>query len=462
MRFALPLGLFNLVFVASSIAAPIDDLVIVPLNTPSNCYAGTEGDDAVMFWRENPFPDCSAFTGPSTPCLNRREFANDGPNGQAVSLSAGPYQRASLTGAGDFVTFATYGFNMCFMNSATDATEQCIGRDFLGIDPHTSSFHPDGTLVAITRLDPDDQFRPTNDIFLATPATLAPVEVYEVTDFVTLYRIDTVDFTVSGTHLIIDAQNAATGQWGIYAIPRVAQPFTVVAPTPLVPPVPGLEIRNPQLAQTSDDYIVFDARDTISNVNYVVIANIVTGDTSIVRAIPGAIAATSYPSFTGDDGAVVYSVPDAVTATTASLNIQPLAGDRFTPVGADTEYVNDAYLPVVYRRGAWSGASLGACEVPVDSDGDGVSDGQDNCSNVANADQADADGDGIGTACDADLNNDCIVNVSDLGLFRTVFFTADDEADFNGDGVVNAIDLGLFRTLFFQPPGPSGLADICD
>ena len=38
-----------------------------------------------------------------------------------------------------------------------------------------------------------------------------------------------------------------------------------------------------------------------------------------------------------------------------------------------------------------------------DSDGDGVVDGADNCPNAANADQADADGDGVGDACDPDL-----------------------------------------------------------
>ncbi|MDQ4065544.1 MAG: thrombospondin type 3 repeat-containing protein, partial [Actinomycetota bacterium] len=40
-----------------------------------------------------------------------------------------------------------------------------------------------------------------------------------------------------------------------------------------------------------------------------------------------------------------------------------------------------------------------ACE-PVDSDGDGVIDANDNCPNVANTDQLDSDGDGIGDACD--------------------------------------------------------------
>lgn len=97
----------------------------------------------------------------------------------------------------------------------------------------------------------------------------------------------------------------------------------------------------------------------------------------------------------------------------------------------------------------------------VDTDGDGISDSADNCTLVANADQTDGDADGIGNACDADFNNDCIVNVIDLGILRTVFFTNDAEADLNNDGVVNVIDLGIFRTLFFGVPGPSGLPNAC-
>ncbi|MEL7239693.1 MAG: thrombospondin type 3 repeat-containing protein [Planctomycetota bacterium] len=96
-------------------------------------------------------------------------------------------------------------------------------------------------------------------------------------------------------------------------------------------------------------------------------------------------------------------------------------------------------------------------EVVMDSDGDGVADDQDNCIEAPNADQRDTDGDLYGNACDADLNNDLVVNVIDLGILRTVFFTSDANADFNGDGVVNVTDLGLMRVAFFGPPGPSGL-----
>ncbi len=94
----------------------------------------------------------------------------------------------------------------------------------------------------------------------------------------------------------------------------------------------------------------------------------------------------------------------------------------------------------------------------ADSDADGVSDQLDNCTLDANPDQRDSNDDGYGNVCDADLSNDGIVNVVDLGILRSVFFTDDEDADFNGDGVVNVVDLGVLRQRFFAPPGPSALA----
>ena len=99
-----------------------------------------------------------------------------------------------------------------------------------------------------------------------------------------------------------------------------------------------------------------------------------------------------------------------------------------------------------------------------DSDGDGVPDASDNCINVPNGttipdlggnSQRDSDGDGFGNVCDADLNDDGFVDFLDLGLFKSVFFSADADADLNGNGSVDFLDLGRMKTLFFRQPGPS-------
>jgi hypothetical protein len=93
----------------------------------------------------------------------------------------------------------------------------------------------------------------------------------------------------------------------------------------------------------------------------------------------------------------------------------------------------------------------------VDSDGDGVTDSDDNCTLLANADQRDTNGDGYGNVCDPDLDNDQIVNFADLGLLKSVFFTSDPDADLDGSGSVNFTDVGTLKAFFFLPPGPSGL-----
>ncbi|MDH3588053.1 MAG: hypothetical protein OEQ74_01485, partial [Gammaproteobacteria bacterium] len=81
--------------------------------------------------------------------------------------------------------------------------------------------------------------------------------------------------------------------------------------------------------------------------------------------------------------------------------------------------------------------------IVADSDGDGVADATDNCTDVANADQRDTNGDNIGNLCDPDLDNDagCDVDFADVAIMKSVFLTGDPDADFDGDGLVGFLDL---------------------
>lgn len=108
---------------------------------------------------------------------------------------------------------------------------------------------------------------------------------------------------------------------------------------------------------------------------------------------------------------------------------------------------------------AVSWAAPFATRTPGDIDDDGTLNLSDNCVNLFNLFQRDTDADGIGNMCDPDLNNDCIVNFVDIGLFGSVFSTADPDADFNGDGAVNFIDFSIMTSRFLLAPGPSGRAD---
>jgi hypothetical protein len=71
----------------------------------------------------------------------------------------------------------------------------------------------------------------------------------------------------------------------------------------------------------------------------------------------------------------------------------------------------------------------------------------DNCPQIANANQADTNSNGIGDVCEfarGDLNLDGIVNASDVPLFFNAWgSTGASPADFNFDGVVNAADFSI-------------------
>lgn len=172
---------------------------------------------------------------------------------------------------------------------------------------------------------------------------------------------------------------------------------------------------------------------------------------------PHVIAITGMMDFTpGDAGSGTIYVDNVVLSRPLNPPIPPnpsacielFCGDGVTSAG---EQCDDANL--IDGDGCSSSCQI---ELP-DSDGDGVTDDVDNCTLVANSAQIDSDADGFGNVCDADLNNDGVVNFIDLGIFRSVFFSNDADADFNGDGVVNFIDLAIIRGQFFQTPGPSGL-----
>src|SRR5215475_11883457 len=94
-----------------------------------------------------------------------------------------------------------------------------------------------------------------------------------------------------------------------------------------------------------------------------------------------------------------------------------------------------------------------------DADGDGKSDGFDNCPFVANRDQADRDGDGVGDACD---NCPTIANPDQRDTDGDGKGDACDD-DKDGDGILNTADNcpGIYNPNQLDTDG-DGLGDACD
>lgn len=103
--------------------------------------------------------------------------------------------------------------------------------------------------------------------------------------------------------------------------------------------------------------------------------------------------------------------------------------------------------------------------VIVPDDNDGISNQQDNCIDTPNGplipdiggnSQRDTDGDGYGNACDADFNNNSIVDPTDFTVLKSVLgSTMAPDQDLNGNGIVDPTDFSILKENIGQTPGPS-------
>lgn len=126
------------------------------------------------------------------------------------------------------------------------------------------------------------------------------------------------------------------------------------------------------------------------------------------------------------------------------------------PCGTQVANFATVYFPSVPEVTPTNGVMVMVTGTACDGDDDGVPDSGDNCPTVANADQANADGDSLGNACDHDADNDEMPNAYE-SLYSCLNPLVDDaQEDADEDGATNLQEFRLSTpfSLGFDPCDP--------
>jgi streptogramin lyase len=165
----------------------------------------------------------------------------------------------------------------------------------------------------------------------------------------------------------------------------------------------------------------------------------------------------------------VSGAQSEVAPLLAFTSIQGLALDQ-APSPAPLDSDNDGVLEAVDNCPELANAdqadfdSDGVGDVcDGDFDGDGLLNTADNCRLVPNADQTDTNSDGYGNLCDSDYDNLGVVDGVDFSRFKAAYLSStgdpayDADIDADSDGSIDGQDFSVFKSLYLRAPGPSGL-----
>jgi alpha-tubulin suppressor-like RCC1 family protein len=129
------------------------------------------------------------------------------------------------------------------------------------------------------------------------------------------------------------------------------------------------------------------------------------------------------------------NVPELTFTTTVVDNCPNV--DNPDQLDTDGDSIGDACDPDADNDGIENTADAFPYDASetTDIDQDAVGDNTDNCTNIANTDQLDTDGDSIGNACDSDADNDGIPNDYEIAYGLNPIDASDAQSDSDMDGL---------------------------
>jgi Zn-dependent metalloprotease len=310
---------------------------------PPPSIPAIQGDDATVFL-------CPGPLGFNYYICRKDPYFDDPDEGVYLSTTPVRPTRFSVTKDGSVAMFVSSDNDICMIRTDGMA-EACLGYEGT---VHSAAMNVDGSKFAIIMLTPYGE--PDNTINVLTEDEIITYDLTapstDAMNVNTILYADVLTFTLDSQHLIYDALNILNlsggreaTEWSIYAIDIENDAiFSLVSPTP------GMDMGNPALSQTSDNFIVFFAGDFINNDYRIIAGNLNTGETEeIGQTINGGAA-----YFTGDDTGIIYDIPDPSVLAGISIGYQKVGEDRITPKGALSMWIEEGGHGTIYRHGTYT------------------------------------------------------------------------------------------------------------
>ncbi len=285
-------------------------------------------------------------------------------------------RRLSVSGDGSEVAFVSSDNDFCIYQTDNSHIGDCLG--FSG-QIYSGTMSADGLSFAFILLN--DEGEPENKILLVDLANDSSQEVELKAPLldgntIEVRQADVMDFSSNGSMLMYDAfsqiqfeNGSKTGVWSIYGLDLNTGSISFITY-----PSPDRDSGNGSFSHTRDYIITFEgARHDSSGSIIIGTKNLLKGESYNVKTVSSSFNMVS-PTYTGDDSAIIYSVPEASLAnlTGFSLFHQPLADDFVSAKGGSSVWLKKASQGAIYRRGDFKQQEKFSLNVSLAGNGSGL------------------------------------------------------------------------------------------